>query len=562
MRRPKTRTVLGAGIPILVVVLLLAAWAIDTGSSGGRVARNVRLEGRSVGRLAEDRLVAVVGKVAKAYAATPVEIRTTGHTYRSTAGAVGLNVDEARTVEAALDVGRTEAVPLRPLSWIASFASPRTAPLRFRVRWDVLEPTLVALDGPEGRQPSEPAIVGTPSTVGIKGGVSGFALDPADVGRKLLAAAAGDRHPLSISTEPVEQKPQVSDDQASALAADLATKTAAPLRVTVRGGPAPVAADIPVATVRGWLRSRLAKGDGGLEATVDGPRVMKDLQAAFTDVVARAEDARFDVVGASVKITPSRDGFTCCRADTPATVRDAVLAGRRDVSVALEVQRPSFTTEAAQKLGIKEPVGTTTDWMGQPQVRSFTTYYEPGQSRVINIHRIADLVRGAIVAPGKTFSLNGYVGPRTAEKGFVEAPVIAEGLHDTDIGGGVSQFATTLFNAAFFAGLDFGEYQSHSLPFDRYPRGREATMGFPHPDLEIENTTPYGILIWTSYTDTSLTVTLFSTQWVFGEQTGQSESKAGNCTRVATQRTRRYADGRTATDQVYATYRPAEGVDC
>ncbi len=560
MRRPKVRTVLGLGIPLLVIVLLLAAWAIDTGSSGGRVARNVRLEGREVGRLPEDRLVAAVRRVADAYLATPVEIRTTGRTYRTTAGAVGLSVDEDRTVEAALDVGRTDAVPLRPLSWIASFASPRTAPLRFRLRRDVLELTLIALEGPEGRQPSEPAIVGTPSTVGIKGGVSGFALDPGDVGAKLLAAAAKDRNPLSISTEPVEHKPRVSDDQARALAAELAFKTAMPLRVTIQGAYAP-AAEIPMATIRGWLRSRPAK-DGALEATVDGARVQKDLQAAFADVVARPSDARIDVVDGRVRLTPSRDGFTCCRADTAGIVAKALLAGRHEVAVALDVQRPRFTTEAAQKLGIKEPVGTTTEWKGQAQVKSFTTYHAPGEARVINIHRIADLVRGAIVPPGTTFSVNEHVGRRTAEKGFVEAPVIAEGVHDTDIGGGVSQFATTLFNAAFFAGLDFGEYQSHSLSFDRYPRGREATMGYPHPDLEIENTTPYGLLIWTSYTDTSLTVAFYSTQWVYGEQTGQSESKAGNCTRVATQRTRHYTDGRTATDQVYATYRPAEGVDC
>ena len=49
----------------------------------------------------------------------------------------------------------------------------------------------------------------------------------------------------------------------------------------------------------------------------------------------------------------------------------------------------------------------------------------------------------------------------------------------TEIGGGVSQFATTMFNAAFFAGLDIDEYQAHSEYFDRYPCGREATMGYP-----------------------------------------------------------------------------------
>ena len=120
----------------------------------------------------------------------------------------------------------------------------------------------------------------------------------------------------------------------------------------------------------------------------------------------------------------------------------------------------------------------------------------------------------------------------------------------------MSQFATTMFNAAFFAGLDFGEYQAHSEHFDRYPCGREATMGFPHPDLPWKNDTPYGILIWTSYTDTSVTVTLYSTQYAYGEQTGQTDRPLGQL-----HHRHHHAhhpptrDGHTATDTVRARYR-------
>ena len=88
--------------------------------------------------------------------------------------------------------------------------------------------------------------------------------------------------------------------------------------------------------------------------------------------------------------------------------------------------------------------------------------------------------------------MNDKVGRRTTGKGFTTGGAIIDGRVGTSIGGGISQFATTLFNAALFAGLDFGEYQSHSLYISRYPRGREATLSFPHPDLQIRNTTPYG----------------------------------------------------------------------
>jgi vancomycin resistance protein YoaR len=130
------------------------------------------------------------------------------------------------------------------------------------------------------------------------------------------------------------------------------------------------------------------------------------------------------------------------------------------------------------------------------------------------------------------------------------------------VGGGVSQFATTLFNAAFFAGLDIPAYQSHSIYISRYPFGREATLSWPKPDLVISNSTPYGVLVDASYTSSSITVTLWSTRFAAGEQTNQSQAPSGNCTRVTTERTRTYADGHTAIDHVYATYRPEEGVKC
>ncbi len=196
------------------------------------------------------------------------------------------------------------------------------------------------------------------------------------------------------------------------------------------------------------------------------------------------------------------------------------------------------------------------------QVKSFTTYHPCCAARVTNIQRIADLVRGTLVKPGEQFSINDTVGKRTTEKGFVEAGAIANGEHVDEVGGGVSQFATTMFNAAFFAGLPIDEYQAHSEHFDRYPFGREATMGFPNPDMAWTNNTPYGILVWTSHTDTSVTVTLYSTQYAYGEQTGQTTGTSGTCTTVQTTRTIHYEDGRTGTDTFRARYRVPGKTTC
>src|SRR6185295_4802048 len=102
-----------------------------------------------------------------------------------------------------------------------------------------------------------------------------------------------------------------------------------------------------------------------------------------------------------------------------------------------------------------------------------------------------------------------------------------------------------------------------TLYISRYPYGREATMGWPQPDLMIRNGSPYGILIWPSYTGTSLTVDLYSTKWVTATQSGQTQSPSGVCTRVKTDRTRTFvSDGHTSTDSFYALYHPKEGTNC
>jgi vancomycin resistance protein YoaR len=159
--------------------------------------------------------------------------------------------------------------------------------------------------------------------------------------------------------------------------------------------------------------------------------------------------------------------------------------------------KPNLSTADAQALHIKELVS------------SYTTYHPCCASRVTNIHKIADIVDGAIVRPGEQFSLNGYVGPRTTEKGFVLAPMIADGKYKDEIGGGVSQFATTTFNAIFYGGYEIDYHQAHSYWISRYPAGRDATVSWTDPDLRFTNDSHAGILIKTSYSGTSLTVSFY-----------------------------------------------------
>ncbi|MCZ7533593.1 MAG: VanW family protein [Acidimicrobiia bacterium] len=191
----------------------------------------------------------------------------------------------------------------------------------------------------------------------------------------------------------------------------------------------------------------------------------------------------------------------------------------------------------------------------------FTTYYDACTNcRVTNIHLIGEAVNGTVVQPGQIFSVNDTVGPRTEAKGYVRAGAIIGGAvvccdHPANVGGGTSQFATTLYNAVFFSGLEDIYHRPHSLYFSRYPMGREATLGYTSPDLQFRNNTRYPVTIEVTYDNTSITVRIMGTSDVASvkaNQIGSATSNGGGT--VTIQRTVTYLDGRTDFRQWTHTY--------
>jgi vancomycin resistance protein YoaR len=376
-------------------------------------------------------------------------------------------------------------------------------------------------------------------------GKAGRGIDDRDVAEK-LSRTAGTGQLITVSVGRETLRPRFGLAAARAVAREAERLVKAPVPLTVNGDPTTISLN----ALRSWARA--VPSDGRLMFAIDGEQAAADLHKRFARAGVPAAETTFQVVNGQVSVVPGHAGTTCCDPSVGGRI-ERVLRAQLPPPVEAPLLRvePKISAEQAAQLGIKEVVAT------------FTTQHPPGQPRVKNIHRIADLMRGQVILPNSTLSVNAIIGKRTAAKGFVNAPVIEEGLFSEDFGGGVSQFATTLFNAGFLAGLEFPEYQSHSIYISRYPYGREATLNFPHPDLKIRNNTPYGVLIWPSYTGSAVNVTLYSTKTWKVTQTGQTKSPQGVCTRVRTERTRvRVTDQLTKKDAVYATYRPQEGVNC
>ncbi len=507
--------------------------------------RGVDVAGRPVGGLDGSALDIVLQEVASEYPATTVNIRTPEGDLVATGAEIGLALDVAATRSQVLAVGRDGPAGRRFVDWLGSLTGSTSAEVRVVVDRTLLDPVVVGRD-PTGRTlPTEPSITGESGELVAVSGVDGRGLDPGAVWEEIVTEARDGSLPVEVSVEASPIPPRFGEADAERLVQRARDLTAEPLEVVA----GETAAAVPSETMRTWLRSSASTGNLVLE--VEDEAIGADLEALLGDAGRRPTDATFRVEGAAVVIVPGASGTRCCAAEAAARVRAAVLERpAAPVTLPLVESPPERTVAVAQALGIREPIG------------SFTTMFQAGQSRVQNIHRISDLTRGVVIEPGGAFSVNGLIGRRTVENGFTTGGVIQDGVFEESVGGGISQYATTLFNAAFFGGLDFGAYQSHSIYISRYPYGREATLSFPEPDLVIENNTPYGVLLWPTYTPSSVTMTLYSTPFATGEQTAQSERPAGECTRVTTERTRTFVDGRTEVDEVYATYRPEEGVDC
>lgn len=171
-------------------------------------------------------------------------------------------------------------------------------------------------------------------------------------------------------------------------------------------------------------------------------------------------------------------------------------------------QMASFLTRALGLTPIEPPPQKPIELVSR-----FTTYHDCCKNRVTNIHVMAREVDGYVVMPGQTFSIDEVVGPRTSSGGYLPAPYLINGEGACcAVGGGVSQFGTTMYNAIFWGGYEVVQHQPHSGWISRYPLGIEATLVYNAIDLKFTNDTTTPIYIKTSYTSTSITVELWGNQ--------------------------------------------------
>jgi vancomycin resistance protein YoaR len=468
------------------LLLLLGIAAAERVAYRGRVLPGVRLDGVAVAGRPRAAVRGAVAAAAARLERAPLPVRAGQVQLTLRPAGVGVAADERATSAAVLSAGRHGNPVGQLLGPVLRHLHAAQVP--WAVRYD-RGALAHAVDGWAARVDRAPVEGG----LRIEG-TSALPVTPRagstlDRPGALAAVAATLAHAGGGPVElPLRQTaPRIGAAEVDRVVAQARAVLAGPVTITVGGRE--LTAD--PATLAAALRAVPSGGHLGL--TLDQGRLRAGMAAQLGQVEQPGRDATFQVAGGRVRIVPSVAGHLVDLGPVTA----AILEGRRSARSTLVTVEPRRNTAWARSLGIRG------------KVSEFTTRHQPGQPRVSNIHRAADLLRGQVVEPGQRFSLNQAIGPRTPARGFVRAPVIDQGEFSQDFGGGVSQLATTTFNAIFFGGYKLVTFQPHSFYISRYPMGREATVSLPAPDLSFVDDTRAGVLIETSYTDSSITVTFY-----------------------------------------------------
>jgi vancomycin resistance protein YoaR len=509
-------------VPAVAVLALGVAYGVDLLAAGDDVPRGTVVAGVDLGGLspaaAGERLTSdLAPRITADHPLVAADVPGVLHP-----PSAGIGLDVAATVDAVDDQ------PLNPWTRLTSlFADRAVDPVLTQDR-TALEAQVEQLATTVDRAPVDATITLDGTTPSLVEPAEGRTLDRDGTADAITAALTAGADPSSPIELPVDIAPVRVEAAEAQRVLDETVTPALSAPVTVVGTDGTDSVDVPETAIAASLTFTPAE-DGTLAVAVDPAALQNAMGEGFATFGSPAQDARFEVSGDAIAVVPSVDG----QGINPVDLAGQLLPvlddpAPRSVTATLGPVPAAFTTEQAQALGITE------------QVSSFSTNFSNSASGT-NIRVVAAEVDGAVVKPGETFSLNDYTGPRGTAQGYVPAAVISGGELSQAVGGGISQFATTMFNAVFFAGLEDVYHKPHSFYISRYPAGREATVYEGVIDLQWRNDSDTGIYVQAEWVPGTITVTFWGTKHyeiesVSGERRNlrepavQDKVDDGNCT--------------------------------
>jgi len=479
----------------LVVALVAASVVLGLVFAGSptKIASGVRIDGIDVGGMEATDARKLLERRSSAIAGRTVVFTAAGKRFPIRPATLGVQPDWKAAIDAAQRQGDGFG-PLRgfkrlDVTFFGADVTPRIGVLNGSLQYE-----LGQIADRVNHPAREAALVRRGSKIVVVPARPGTVLDRAAAADTLVHALASLEQPAGPVALPLRTR------QPHVRAVTLA-RAAAQARLVLSA---------PVQLVLGETRwvvrpKRLAQvlqlpAEGRTGINIAGPAADAWLRRLGARVEKPPKDATFAVNGPHVRVVPAKPGVQLDALASTDAILQAALHRRLRVARLVVVDAPAtVSTRQAHAMGIDGLVST------------YTTEYGGVPNRIHNVQLVAHLVDDKLIAPDSTFSFNGTTGERNAAKGFLIAPVIVNGEVTTGLGGGVCQVSTTVFNAAFEAGLKITARTNHALYISHYPQGRDATVNYPDTDLKFVNDTGHWLLLRTFVGSSSLTVDLYGT---------------------------------------------------
>jgi vancomycin resistance protein YoaR len=511
-RRVQRRVSLAPFLVSLLLVLLLSPLALPYALPlvyGAGALPGVTVQGEPVAGRDQATLAADLAQRYAPFMHTPLTLEYGERTWSPTLAELGLQFDPAELAAQAVRVGQQgdPFTRLRDLYTLYRYGHDLTP--RIAVDLPTLQNYLLSI-APTVEQPPEDAalslaasrVIGTPSTPGVQLLVDATAND--------VLLAVRDLAPRTVPIRTRRLDPMVGDAALVAAQAQAVNLLQEPLEL-VRGEQRWI-----------WEPERLAEllrvdaAAGRLQLSVDQAQLARAVEGLAQLTDSGTAEPRLRFVDGTVQIVePGQPGW---RLDQPATLDQlGSLLLRPDASRTLDlpgdVVLPQITADNVASLGIRELVG-----------EGKSSFVGSAEYRITNIKAGAVRMDGVLIAPGEEFSFNRQLGEVNADNGFVEGYAIIGNRTQLEWGGGVCQDSTTVFRAAFWAGLPITERHAHTFYISWYDRfglgpngdgqGLDAAIYTGVNDLKFVNDTGYWLLMQTDVDEVSqtLTVRLYGTK--------------------------------------------------
>ena len=470
-------------------VVLGAAYLVLALVAGRQVPAQATVEGVDVGGMTQQVASATLKRELETKATAPivVSLADTGTTVKVEPASSGLALDIDGTLEGMAGFSLN---PVRIWEHVMGdvhrpvLTTVDTAKLTVAVESGAKAVEEMPKDGtvtfPSGKVSVTPSVVGT----------------SVDVTRLVEQISRGYPRATTVSAAVTRTPPKVTQDKLDAAVTSFATPAmSAPISLVVGDRTAPL-----LPTQVAPALTMVADDTGTLRPTLDNSAIAGIVTQLATGFLPQPQDARIVLQNGVPTVVPAVDGLQVDHSTVSDLVLKALTDPRRTATLTATASKPTLSTEQATALGVTSVIS------------SFDSAFPVNPSRTANLVAAANTINGTFLAPGATFSLNGILGERTADKGYQEGYVIEGGRLVKGTGGGISQVSTVVYNLAWFAGGDLVEHTPHSFYISRYPEGREATVYWPTIDNKWKNTSKYGMLIQMYVADNQVHGRVWSTK--------------------------------------------------